>query len=190
MNRDTKVMLVGGPTGFGTSIIERFNADSYSRKSGFNINSSDVRQDICETSLKYDCVILHSYTDQNSQFELLQSLAETWIQTNHDAHLIVTGSISSYFESYKPDIKSIRYSALKSGQDRMCKYLAKKCIDGKFKFKITVIKPGMLDTEKSRSKPHFTKGISSDVFCDTLEFIMSLPKDIQIPELVLETTYA
>lgn len=184
-----ETMLVGGPYGFGKDIVDRFNAHQYSRSCGYDIDDYSDAQLIAEYSTLFDNVIIHAYTPNGGQLRILELIAERWAEIDHKGHIIVTGSVASHFDFYKPETQNMRYAANKAAIDKFCKLLSKKCIEGLYPFKITVIKPGMLDTEKSRSKKHFTKGITGQTFCDTLEFILNLPNDVIIPELVLETIY-
>ena len=184
-----KVMLVGGLNDFTQEIVNRFSADYYSRSNGYNIDDDDIRNTLAVKSLDYNVLILHTYTIHNSQTLLLQDVLRQWMDNDHDGQIIVTGSSSSHFVSYKPNPAHWVYTSQKSSLDMLCKMVSKKCTEGKYKFKISVIKPGMLDSEKSRNKSYFIKGVNNKVFTDTLEYIINLPKDIHIPEIVLETTY-
>lgn len=182
-------MLVGGPISFGVDIIKTFNATSYSRSNGYDIDNEEARNEIANQSLLFDNVIIHAYTSNGGQLNVLYNIVNRWVEENHKGNIIVTGSIASHFDIYIPDLKRAHYSSLKTSTDKFCKIVSKKCIEGKYPFKITVIKPGMLDTERSRKKPHFIKGISGKSFCDTLKFVLNLPEDITIPEIVLENIY-
>lgn len=182
-------MLIGGKTGFGINICNRYNADCFSRSTGYNINNLDSRKEIASRSVEYNTVIVHAYSGNDSQLCVLQEIVKTWIENNHPGNIIVTGSIASYFASYKANPKAWEYVSHKAAIDAYCKYVSKKCIDGCYPFKITVIKPGMLDTEKSREKPHFIKGIDGEKYCDVIDFILTLPTDLIIPEIPIECIY-
>lgn len=183
-------MLIGGPVSFGTDIINRFNADSFSRRSGYNIDQEPIRITLAKKSIEYDTVILHSYTRRNSQFDMLKEMVDYWIKNDHEGHIIVTGSIASYYINHQQkNIDQWEYTSQKLALNNFCKMISKRCIIGELKFKLTIINPGMLDTENSRNKPHFTKGINGELFCDVIEFILSLPKDVIIPEIPLESIY-
>lgn len=184
-----KTMFVGGPTDFGQVIIDRFSADFFSRRNGHDINVQSVRRELANRSLNYDLLILHTWTIHNAQTLLLQDVLRQWMDNDHDGQIIVTGSSASHFVTFKPEPSHWVYTSQKSGLDSLCKMVSKKCLEGKFKFKISIIKPGMLDSEKSRAKDYFINGIDPNIYCNTIEFLCSLPKDIHIPDLVLETTY-
>lgn len=184
-----KVMFIGGNNDFTNEIINRFSADQFSRSNGYDIDHESARSSIGYKSLNYDVVILHTYTGNNGQTLLLQEILRHWINDDKKGILIITGSIASHYINYKPNPDYWVYTAHKTSLDTLCKVASKKCIEGKYKFKISIVKPGMLDSERSRNKSHFINGISSKAFTDTLEHIINLPNDIHIPELILETTY-
>ena len=182
-----KYMLVAGPTGFGVNIVNRFNADTFSRSNDYNMNKQEIRQTLADKSLDYDVVIIHAYTGNNSQLLTLKSITEKWIEHNKTGNIIVTGSIASYFEQGFKNLDNIEYSSNKSAIDRFCKLVTKKIMSSGLGFRLTVIKPGMLDTEKSRKKPHFVHGIDGEVFCDVISMITTLPNNIIIPEIPIES---
>ena len=184
-------MLVGGPDDFGQVIIDRFSADWFSRRNGHDIDSRNVREKLCQTSLNYDVVILHAYSLYDGQNLLLTNLIRYWIDNDHTARLIFTGSIATHNVDFsKENPKNWYYTAQKSFADKLCQLTSKKCTEGKYKFKISVLKPGALDNKKSREKyENFTTGLSSDVFCDAINFIINLPDDVHLPEMVLDVTY-
>jgi NADP-dependent 3-hydroxy acid dehydrogenase YdfG len=184
-----KTMLIGAPISFGENIVKRFSADTFSTRSGYNINQEDSRNTIAELSLAYDTVIVHSYTRQQGQLLTLQKVVDAWTNNSKVGNIIVTGSIVSYFTNYGKSSNGWEYLAHKSALDAYCKNVSKRCVLGDLTFKLTIIKPGMLDTENSRKKPHFVKGLNGEIFCDLVEFIISMPSDVIIPEIPIESIY-
>ena len=184
-----KTMLVGAPIGFGENIIKRFSADTFSTRNGYDINQDDARNNIAELSLNYDTVIIHAYTRQQGQLLTLQKVVDAWTNNSKIGNIIVTGSIASYFINYNKSPTGWEYLAHKSALDAYCKNVSKRCVLGDLPFKLTIIKPGMLDTENSRKKPHFVKGINGEVFCNLIEFIINMPGDVIIPEIPIESIY-
>jgi NAD(P)-dependent dehydrogenase (short-subunit alcohol dehydrogenase family) len=182
-------MLIGGPYSFGKNIAEWFGATHYSRSTGYDIDIVDSRKEIVNASLEYDVVFVHAYTRTDNQFNMIKEIAEAWQNNDHKGYIIVTGSISTYYDSFKGNFVNWEYTSHKAATDKLCKILSKKFSEGTIRYKVTNIKPGMLDTEKSRNKPHFTKGISGDTFCKIIENILDLPDDIIIPEIVVDTVY-
>jgi NAD(P)-dependent dehydrogenase (short-subunit alcohol dehydrogenase family) len=184
-----KFMLIGAPISFGENIVSRFAAETFSKRNGYNINSKETRQELATKSLDYDVVIVHAYSRENGQFYTVQDIVTKWIEANHTGNIIVTGSIASYFDNYGKDVNGWEYAAQKTALDKFCKMVSKRCVLGEHKFKISVIKPGMMDTENSRKKSHFVKGLSGERFCDVIEFLVNLPDDVIIPEIPIETVY-
>lgn len=184
-----RTMLVGAPISFGENIVNRFSADTYSTRNGYNINSEESREKISQESLNYDLVIVHAYTRQNGQLLTLQKIVDLWVSKEKVGNIIVTGSIVSYFVNHSKNNQSWEYLAAKSGLDAYCKNVSKRCVLGDFPFKLSIIKPGMMDTERSRQKPHFVKGLNGEIFCDVIEMLVSLPKDVIIPEVPVESIY-
>jgi len=182
-----QMLVIGGSKGIGKSIVDYFNATNYSRLNGFDITDSAVREKIAQNSLAYDIIVNHAYTVENHQLDMLSAVVNTWIDNSKSGIIINTGTISTYRDIFKDSETWRRYVANKAALDSYCKGVAKRCQENKFKFKITNIKPGMLDTEKSRSKPHFTTGITGNDYCQLIEFILSTPDNICLPEIVIES---
>ena len=182
-------MLVGAPIGFGENIVNRFSADAYSRRNGYNFNSKETRQALATKSLDYDVVIIHAYSRENGQFLAVQEIVTKWVTEGKKGNIIVTGSIVSYYDGYVKDPAVWEYAAQKTALDKFCKMTSKRCVLGEHKFKITVLKPGMMDTENSRKKSHFVKGLNGEHFCDVIEFVVNLPDDVIIPEVPIEIIY-
>lgn len=185
MNKN--ILVIGGSKGTGKSIVDYFSASSVSRSTGHDITDADSRTKVAVLSLDYDVVVNHAYTVENNQLDMLESIVAAWIENNKSGIIINTGSIVTYRDIFKDKAEWRRYVANKTALDAYCKAVAKRCQENKFKFKITNIKPGMLDTEKSRSKPHFTTGITGSQYCELVEFIVSLPDNICLPEVVIES---
>lgn len=185
-----KVMYIGGPDNFGEAVIAKLQADWFSRSNGYNIDDKQVRLTLAAKSIEYDAVILHAYSLVDGQNALLRDVCRTWMSNNHKGHIIVTGSIVTHNPDFsKDDPKNWVYAAQKSFTDKLCQMMSKKCTEGKYKFKTTIIKPGALDSHTSRSRPGFTKGLQGSVFADTIAFILNLPNDVHVPEIVLDITY-
>lgn len=179
-----KFMFIGGKNDFTEIIIDKFNADYFSRATGYNIDNTATQDEIAGNSINYDIVLLHTYTDNNSQYNLLQKICNKWQDNNKGGNIIVTGSIATYYENYK----NPKYTADKCATDMYIKSLSKRA-GYKDTFKISVIKLGMLDSKKSRQKPHFERGVSKDAFLNSIEFILNQPNNIMIPEIVIEAAY-
>ena len=105
-------------------------------------------------------------------------------------YIINTGSISSYRFNNKKDEKWWFMSAVKKGLDELINYMSEAAAGREnIQFRITNIRPGMLDTERSRQKPHFKAGIRGEDYCRLIEYLLSTPEDLIISEIVLEAKY-
>jgi len=183
----SKILVIGGSKGIGQSLVEYFNADSVSRTNGYDITKQIDRSKIADLSLEYDVVVNHAYTSDNSQLYVLQLIIDKWISVNKKGILINTGSISTYRPYFKDTMKWFNYTATKTSVDSLCYLVSKKCQEGKYNFRITNIKPGMLDTIESRNKQHFTSGVSGVEYCKVVELIINMPEHICIPEIAIES---
>ena len=181
------MLVIGGSKGIGQSLVNHFGADSVSRSNGYNITKTDDRNKIADLSLEYDVVVNHAYTSDNSQFYLLQLIIDKWITTNKKGTLINTGSVSTHRPYFKDTMKWYNYTATKASVDSLCYLVSKKCQEGKYSFRITNVKPGMLDTTESRKKEHFSSGVSGVEYCKVVELIINMPEHICIPEIVIES---
>lgn len=182
-----KILVIGGSKGIGLSLVNYFSADSVSRANGYNITNKDDRGKIADLSLEYDVVVNHAYTSDNSQLYVLESIIDKWVGTDKKGIIINTGSISTYRPYFKDNMKWWNYTATKTSVDTICYLVSKKCQEGKYKFRITNIKPGMLDTPESRTKEHFNSGVSGDEYCKVVELIINMPEHICIPEIAIES---
>lgn len=184
-----KVMLIGGPNEYGQPIIDKYNADWFSRSNGHNIDDAEVREKLTAQSLNYDVVLLHVHTMRDNQNTLLKEIVKLWHKEDYSGLLIVTGSIITYYDDFKDPIEYWGYTAQKSYTDTLCRVISKKFIQGKIKFKTSVIKPGQLDVARAREKKHFVNGLPPESFCDAVSFIIDQPYDVVIPEIVLDVKY-
>lgn len=183
----SKMLVIGGSKGIGNSLVEYFKADNVSRANGYDITVIADRHKIADLSIDYDVVVNHAYTTDNSQLYMLQLLVNKWIANNKQGTIINTGSISTYRPYFKDSMQWWNYTSTKASVDSLCYLVSKKCQENKYGFRITNIKPGMLDTLESRKKPHFTKGVSGEEYCKLVELIINMPAHICIPEIAIES---
>lgn len=182
-----KILVIGGSRGIGKDLVEHFNADSVSRANGYDITNHVDRQRIADLSIDYDVVINHAYAGGLTQLHVLELVIEKWIANNKKGTIINTGSISTYRPYFKDTMKWWDYTATKSAVDAFCFLVAKKCQEDRYPFRITNIKPGMLDTPTSRNKPGYTTGIAGQEYCKIVELVINMPDYISIPEIAVET---
>ena len=180
-----KILVIGGGSGIGREVIDYFAPDSFnaSRSNGFNITIPEDRIEIAEKSLSMDAVLNHAYTGDMSQYYMLKALYDVWSKANHKGYLFHTGTYSTY--SMQWNINS-PYPDIKGASDELARKISKRCENNKVPFRCTNIRPGMLDTEKSRQKPHWKgNGIRALEFCKLIEFLYNLPEDVCVPHIVL-----
>ena len=87
-----KTMITGGDRGLGMHLARRYNADTFSRSSGFDIGQ-DAR-DLAALSLDYDLVINNAY-DGFGQTLLLAAVADIWTTAGKAGTIINIGGVGS-----------------------------------------------------------------------------------------------
>ena len=182
------VLVIGGTRGIGKEIVDYFNGDSVSRANGYNIDERTSRSGIADKSLEYDIVVNNAYSGSLGQTEMLLKLFEAWKDANHVGYLFNSGSDASTVWRMKPG-RDTMYSALKGTQNTLSHYIARSIQEGKVPFRFTNIIFGMLNTEKSRSKPHYNNGVDGESVCNIIECLYSMHKDCLIPEFIMEARW-
>jgi len=181
-----KILVIGGGSGIGKDVVDYFAPDSAnaSRSTGYNIMDPDSRRDIADMSLEYDAVLNHAYTGDMSQYMMLKLLYAFWNKEKKSGYIFHTGTYSTYSMQWNVDST---YPDIKGASDELARKISKRCENNKTNFRCTNIRPGMLDTEKSRAKPHWKgNGVRGKEFCQLIEFLYNLPDDLCIPQIVLE----
>ena len=186
-----KFLVIGGSRGIGRDIAVHFKGDSFSRLNGYDIKKPDSRKKIALSSLNYDVVLNHAYCGDFNQTLMLQELCSLWTQKEKKGYIINTGSMCSYRFNDGKNEKWWLMSAVKTGQDLYINYLSQgSAWRENIKFRITNIRPGMLDTEEGRrKKEHFKAGIRGKDYCRLIEYLLSTPEDLIISEVTLEARY-
>ena len=183
-----KFLIIGGSRGIGHDIALHFKGDSVSRTNGYNIKNPESRRKIAEKSLDYDVVVNHAYCGDFSQMEMLKELYLLWRDKEKKGYIINTGSTASYRFDNRKDEKWWFLASMKKGLDEFINYLSHAATwRGEVDFRITNIRPGLLDTEQSREKPYFKSGIRGKDYCHLIEYLLSTPEDLIISELVMES---
>jgi len=181
-----KVLVIGGGSGIGKYVVDYFSPDSFnaSRTTGYDIRKKEDVERISELSLEYDVVLNHAYTGDMSQYRMLYRLYQVWEKANKRGYIFHTGTYSTYSMQWNVDSD---YPDLKMACDELCRKISKRCENNKVPFRCTNIRPGMLDTEKSRKKPHWAgNGIRGEQFAQLIDYFYNLPDDLCIPQIVLE----
>lgn len=181
-----KIIVIGGSKGIGKAVVDYYSPNSFSvsRLNGYNIKNIEDRKQIALLSLEYDAVLNHAYCGDESQSLMLEELILEWDKNKKSGYIFNTGTVNTYYD--KSDWNM--YPVHKKVQDDLVKRAAKKCQWNGFRFRITNIRPGMLDTEKSREKPHWGgSGVTNETYCNIIDYLYNLPNEVIIPEIVLET---
>lgn len=171
-----KLMITGGNAGLGLDIANHYNADSFSRSTGHDINDSNVRKELAKMSLDYNVFVNNAYSGF-SQTELLHEVYNQWKDNGHHGVIINIGSYSTYNlrELWKP------YAVRKSSLDLLSKQISKACVTGPLTFRNTLIRPGYLETKK---KPVNVPGIDGYDIIKIIDFIYNT--DFVIYEMTIE----
>lgn len=179
------ILVTGGLDGIGKEVCGFFKPRSkgVSRRNGFDIGDPKAREQILELSLEYDIFLNHAHNGHFAgQTQLLYDVFAAWEKANKTGYIFSTGS----FATYMPQGTFKRYSVLKCALDIANQQCCKKIEDGLCPFRMTLLKPGMLDTAASRAKSYWGgNGIRGR---DIAELILSLyqsSQDLLINEVVL-----
>jgi NAD(P)-dependent dehydrogenase (short-subunit alcohol dehydrogenase family) len=181
-----KILVIGGSSSIGKEVCENFSPNSFSvsRSNGYDIRKLEDRIKISDLSLEYDAVLNHAYCGDHSQTHMLEALIYKWDENKKNGYIFNTGTVNTYYDRSDWNM----YPVHKNLQDDIIKRAAKRCQYNGFTFRITNIRPGMLDTEKSRQKSHWPgSGVTGDTFCNVINYLYYLPNGVIIPEIVLET---
>ena len=200
-----KVLVIGGTRGIGKEIVDYFDGDSVSRQGtdpGFDIRSTEDRNIIAEISGTYDICVNHAYSGTHgipnatlddgpadiSQTFMLKALYDRWKETNWHGYLFNSSSDSSMTYRMKPG-KDIIYAAMKASTNAVSQFISRDVQENNVRMRYTNIIWGMLDTEKSRAKPHYNNGVRGEDICKVIETLYNLPEDCLIPEFIMEARW-
>jgi hypothetical protein len=178
-------LITGGNKGIGIDIYNFYQpqSKSLSRTNGFDIRLPEVRAQIAEMSLKYDIFFNHAYARDNSQTLLLKEVYQLWRSNNKPGYIFSTGTYGTYSSAgIDPE-----YIQLKSELDLIHKEMVQKLKFEKLNFRMTLLRLGLLDTEKSRQKPHWPgfalKGIDVAMFS---QYLYEMPSSLLLADAVFE----
>ena len=178
-----KILVIGGAKGIGKDVVEYFapNSRNVSISTGHDIRDEKIRRTIANISLEYDAVLNHAYCGDMSQYYMLKEIYDVWKTAMHDGYIFHTGTYSTY--SMQWNINS-SYPDIKGASDELARKISKQCENNKVRFRCTNLRPGMLDTPKSREKDHWKgNGVMGVDFARTIEFLYDLP--LCVPHIVL-----
>jgi NAD(P)-dependent dehydrogenase (short-subunit alcohol dehydrogenase family) len=193
-----RVLVIGGTKGIGKEVVDHFGGDSISRNEprdeGFDIRNPVDRKKIAYISDEYDICINHAYSDSDeepiggSQAFMLKEIYDRWKETNWSGYLFNSSSDATKIYRMKSG-KNMMYSAMKASVNVVSHYISRDVQEGNVRMRYTNIIWGMLDTEKSRSKPHYNNGVRGEDICKVIETLYYLPEDCLIPEFVMEARF-
>ncbi|MGZ3726633.1 MAG: hypothetical protein ACXWQQ_12570 [Pseudobdellovibrio sp.] len=186
MSSNTSLLITGGNTGVGLEIFQHFkpHSKSLSFSSGHDIRDPEIRKQIAEMSLQYDIFFNHAYCLDRSQALLLDEVYQLWRKNNKAGHIFTTGTYGTYAAGGIDP----QYITLKSELDELHKEFIQQIKYEKLKFNMTLLRLGMLDTERSRKKPHWPGyGLQGKDIVKLIEFIYGLPKNLLVDDIVFES---
>lgn len=181
-----KVLVTAGSEGIGKDIVNYFSphALSISRRNNFDIRVENVRSSIAKLSLEFDIFVNHAFAGDNSQAELLKNVFYLWYAVKKTGYIFTTGTYGTYCS------KGIdpKYLELKNNLDQTHYDLSRKVEMENLPFRLTLLRPGMLDTERSRRKPHWHgNGVRGEDYARLIEYLYRMPRDVQVSNLVIES---
>lgn len=180
------ILVVGGLDSIGAAVVEHFGPPSLgiSRRNGYDVSDAKVRRKIVELSLDFPLVLSHAHSGHfEGQTMLLYELYEAWAAAGKRGTIFHTGSSATY------DLKEkyARFAVIKYAGDVACRQIAKAAQAGLIPFRVTNLRVGTLDTPASRARPQWPgHGVSAETFIRAMEFVIGLPENVCVPELVLQ----
>lgn len=178
-------LITGGNMGIGKDIYDYYQpqSQSLSRSNGYDIRLPEVRTRIAEMSLTFDIFFNHAYARDNSQTQLLIEVYQLWRSEKKHGYIFSTGTYGTYSSAgIDPS-----YIQLKSELDSVHKEFIQQLKFEKLNFRMTLLRLGLLDTEKSRQKPHWPgfalKGNDVATFS---QYLYNMPASLLLPDAVLE----
>jgi len=183
-----KTLVTGGNRGLGLQIVNRLQADSISRHSGYDI-TQDVKK-IADLSLQYDVFINNAFDGPPhepwanfAQTNVLQAVYFAWQESGKTGHIINIGSVcENTVVAPEPAFETYRVAkAALSHASRQCTQAFKQ---GVVPFKTTLITLDRLDTEISRSRSNWTgNGHDLDNVVDMIRLYLASPANTCVEEI-------
>lgn len=185
-NIPPKILISGGLDGLGKGLVECYQpgANGISRRNGYNINSD--RERIVELARNFD-IFVNLANSEFSQALLLYDIFDDWEKQDKQGYIINIGSYGTYNpgDTWRP------WLAAKYALDTANKQCCKKIEEKNLPFRCTNLRLGMLDTEKSRAKPHWEgAGHGAKEIANLIDFFWGQHKNkipYQIDEITLNS---
>jgi NAD(P)-dependent dehydrogenase (short-subunit alcohol dehydrogenase family) len=189
-----RTLITGGNRGLGLTLVEKLNAESISRESGFDITRNV--DEIVAKSLDYDVFINNAFDgppqESHANFGqtiLLLKIFDAWKQENKKGFIFNIGSIASddvvspdpMWETYRVSKKSLESASLQ------CSRAFRK---NQVKFKTTLIKPDRLDTDLSRSRSNWTgNGVDCGDILRFINYCLAVQGNTQVDQVTIGLNY-
>lgn len=178
------LLITGGSTGVGKHIVDHFspNSQSLSRSTGHDIGLAEGRRAIIEESLKHDIFINHAHNGHLvGQTQLLYELFEAWEKHAKPGYIFTTGSFATHIppKDYK------RYAVIKRSLEIAHQQCCKKIENGLVPFRMTLLTPGMLESEKEKSTQWQGHRLQGQEIAPLIEYLYNTPRTLLFNEVVL-----
>lgn len=181
-------MITGGNRGLGQHLVQKFNGDSFSRSSGFDIVKDQDR--LAEASLDYDVFINNAFDGpfQESwadfaQVKLLYQVATAWRSRGKTGWIINIGSSGSE-DIVAPDPDWETYRVNKAALKHHSQQWTRAFKQNQVLFRTSLITVDRLDTPLSRSRATWTgNGIDLGDVADMIQLCLDLKPNTCVEEI-------
>jgi NAD(P)-dependent dehydrogenase (short-subunit alcohol dehydrogenase family) len=157
-----KMLVTGGNRGLGLAICDRYQGQSHSRQSGYDITDSEHRRQLAVLSLDYDVFVNNAFDGpfQESwadfgQCRLLWDVASLWQKHNRSGIIINIGSVGSE-TVVAPDPSWETYRVAKAALKAHSQQWTRAFRENQVLFRTSLLTLDRLDTPLSRSRENWT----------------------------------
>ncbi len=189
-------LVTGGNQGLGEQIIREISqhgeVESVSRSQGYDIKDHASRKSIAEMSLDFDVFVNNAFDGPPhkpwadfGQTKLMYQVFELWRAQNKKGYVFNVGSYATQtqVEHY---LEFEFYRASKMALDHASYRATDAFLKNEVLFRTTLLRPGRLDTEKSRSKKNWTgNGHSLESLVSLMRLCLSLPGNTCVRDINL-----
>jgi short-subunit dehydrogenase len=150
---------------------------------GVDLTSVASQKQFATDSLSSDVTIVVSCLWGYEQVKLVERVAKSWMENNHQGYLIVLGS------SADTPVKGTAwgYPAEKKALRAYCRQLSQiSAGENDKKFKCTYLSPGNMHTPKQDEKMPDTPKLNTAYVADVIVWLTSQPNNVNISELTLD----